>query len=374
MPKPSEVSVPRRSRLQEILALGRGHWDHDGYDPDARRAFLLALQCKTPAMGGRLFASENEERVFYNTCKSPACPSCGHWATIQWQRERWCALPEATYLEITLTMPNTLWDIFARNPRLCRKLSEIAARVIRSYARVRHGVEVGVMPVLHTFNGELLFKPHVHSLVTAGGLQSSKSRWNSRIFFDQDELMRSWRRLVMAILRKASEAGRLESQIGGDDLERLLQFEEARWWSSHVQSFEGKEHFLRYCGRYVRRPPIAQWRICATKDGSVRFWHKDKRLKRWITVQCTLEEFIDRWSKHIPKRYRHAVRHFGLFAPRRWPRVGAAIFTILGHEQRSRPKRLPWAIAIWQQFGRNPQLDRNGQPMKFVRHVTPPAG
>ncbi len=374
MPKPSEVSVPRRSRLQEILALGRGHWDHDGYDPDARQAFLLALQCKTPAMGGRLFASENEERVFYNTCKSPACPSCGHWATIQWQRERWCALPEGTYLEITLTMPNTLWGIFARNPRLCRKLSEIAARVIRSYARVRHGVEVGVMPVLHTFNGELLFKPHVHSLVTAGGLQSSRSCWHPRIYFDRKALVSSWQRLIIAILREALATGQLESTIAGDDLESLLQHEETREWIAHVRAFAGKEHFLRYCGRYVRRPPIAKWRIRGIKDGFVTFWHKDKRLKRWITVQCTLEEFINRWSRHIPKHYRHAVRHFGLFAPRRWPRVAAAIFTILGKKQRPRPKRLPWAIAIWQQFGRNPRLDKNGQAMKFVRHVAAPTG
>jgi hypothetical protein len=368
LPKQSEVSVSRRSRLQEILILGRNHWDHDAYDPDSRRAFLLALQCKTPALGGRVFASENEERVFFNTCKSPACPSCGHWATVQWQRERWCAIPEGPYLEITLTMPNTLWGIFARNPRLCRKLPEIAARVIRSYARVRHGVEVGVMPVLHTFNGELLFKPHVHSLVTAGGLQASRSRWQPRIFFHRDELIRSWQRLIIATFRRASETGQLEFEITRDELESLLQFEEIRGWIAHVRAFKGKEHFLQYCGRYVRRPPIAQWRILTIKDGFVRFWHKDKRLKRWITVQCTLEEFIDRWSQHIPKRYRHAVRHFGLFAPRRWPRVAAAIFTILGTKQRPRPKRLPWAIAV-QRFRGNPLLDQCSQPMKFVRHM-----
>lgn len=192
--------------------------------------------------------------MFYNTCKSPACASCGHWATIQWQRERWCAIPEGTYLEITLTMPNTLWGIFGRHSRLCRKLSEIAARVICNYARVNHGIEVGVLPVLHTFNGELLFKPHVHSLVTAGGLQSSKSRWHPRIYFDRKALVRSWQRLIIAILREASETGQLESKIAGDDLERLLQLEETREWIAHVRAFKGKEHFLRYCGRYVRRP------------------------------------------------------------------------------------------------------------------------
>jgi putative transposase/transposase-like zinc-binding protein len=366
--KRAKIPISRRSPLQEILVLGRDHWDHDNYDPDSRRAFQRASRCKTPAMGGRIFASEREETLFYNTCKSPACPSCGHWATIQWQRERWSALPDGPYVEITLTMPDTLWGIFARNASLCRKLPEIAARVIRSYARVHYGVEVGVMPVLHTFNGELLFKPHVHSLVTAGGLQAAGARWTPRIFFDRDAIMRSWQRLIIALLREASETAPLESQLTRDQLESLLRFEETRGWIAHVRRFKGKEHFLRYCGRYVRRPPIAQWRILSIKNGLVRFWHKDKRLNRWITVQCTLEVFIDRWSRHIPKLYRHAVRHFGLFAPRRWPRVAPAVFTILSQKQRPRPKRLPWALAV-QGFRGNPLLDQNGQLMKFARHL-----
>jgi hypothetical protein len=150
-------------------------------------------------------------------------------------------------------------------------------------------------------------------------------------------------------------------ELAADELEDLLQHEEKRGWIVHVQAFHGKEHFLRYAGRYVRRPPIAQWRILAIKDGFVRFWCKDRRLHRWVVVQCTIEEFIDRWSQHIPKRYRHAIRHFGLFAPRRWTQLAATVFANLGTKQRQRPKRLPWAIAIQSQFGRNPQLDNNGQ-------------
>jgi len=370
---PRFSTVRGRSKLQQILSLRPDHWDHDGYDPDSRRAFRRAMQCGTPAMGSRIFASENEEQVICNTCKSPACPSCGHWSTIQWQRQRFCALPEGPYLGITFTMPDTLWPLLARNRWLCSKLPEIAARVIGSYARVHYGAEVGVMAVLHTFNAELRFNSHVHALVTAGGLQTSGSGWRPRIFFVRDKLMRSWQRLVIALLRGALDAGQFDLGVGRDELEDLLQHEEKRGWIVHVQAFHGKEHFLRYAGRYVRRPPIAQWRILAIKDGFVRFWCKDRRLHRWVVVQCTIEEFIDRWSQHIPKRYRHAVRHFGLFAPRRWTQVAATVFANLGAKKRQRPKRLPWAIAIQSQFGRNPSLDKNGQPMKFVRHLAPAA-
>jgi len=370
MPELSLVSD--RSWLQQILVAGRKHWDHDGYDPNARRRFLRALQCKTPALGGRVYASEDEEQVFSNTCKSPACSSCGHWANVQWQRERWCAMPEGHYLVIGFTMRNTLWPLFAANPGLCRKLPEIAARVILCYARVHKGVEVGVMPILHTFTGKLEFNSHVHALVTAGDLQTPDSRGRSSIFFNPHELRRSWQRLVIVLLRGALESGQLRSGMACDELESLLQSEETRAWRRvHVQAFDGKEHFLRYAGRYVKRPPIAQRRILGITEGFVRFWYKDKLTHRRATVQCRIEEFIDRWAQHIPKCYRHAVRYFGLFAPRRWAQVAAAVFTITGTKQRPRPKRRPWAVTIQQQFGRNPLLDHKGRPMKWVRHLVP---
>ena len=372
MPKLS--AVPRRCRSQQILVIRLKHWDHDCYDPNARRVFRRAMQCKTPALGKRVYASENEERQFCNTCKSlVACSSCGHWATTQWQREREYALPDGRYLSITFTMPKTLWPLFTANPRLCRKLAEIAARVIGSYARVRKGAEVGVMPVLQTFNGKLEFNPHVHTLVTAGDLRMAGTQPPSSIFFDPYELRWSWKRLVIVLLRGALEAGQLKSGMPRDEVERLLQEEEKRtWYSTHVHADE-KEHFLRYGGRYVRRPPFAERRILGIADGFVRFWYMDKQTHRRETVRCTVKEFIDLWAQHIPERYCHAVKYFGLFAPRRWGQVAAAVFTIIGTQQRPRPKRLPWVVAIQELGGPNPLVDYKGQPMKFVRHLAPVA-
>jgi len=371
---PELAVVPRRSRSQQILIIGREHWDHDGYDPNARRVFQRALQCKTPALGKRVYASENEEREFCNTCKSlVACTSCGHWATTQWQRKRNCALPDGRYLSITFTMPNTLWPLFAANPRLCRKLPQIAARVIVSYARVRKGAEVGVIPVLQTFNGKLEFNSHVHTLVTAGDFRTASKQGPSSIFFDGYELRNSWQRLVIALLRGALEVGHLKSGMPRDDVERLLQKETKRtWYSTHVQADE-KEHFLSYGGRYVRRPPFAEQRILDIADGFVRFRYKDKQTHRRETVRHTVEEFIDRWAQHLPGRYRHTVSYFGLFAPRRWAQVGTAVFTITGTRQRPRPKRLPWVVGIQKLGGPNPLVDHKGQAMKLRRHIAPVA-
>jgi len=149
----------------------------------------------------------------------------------------------------------------------------------------------------------------------------------------------------------------------------MLSRQEKHWWSIKIQSFEDKEHFLRYAGRYVRRPPIAQRRITFIGERSVKFWFKDKRLHRKSEVQCSLEEFVDRWSRHVPERYQHAIRSFGLFARRALPQSSGIIFMILGQERRPRPKPRPWAYSIKRDFGYDPLLHPTGKRMKWVRRL-----
>lgn len=138
---------------------------------------------------------------------------------------------------------------------------------------------------------------------------------------------------------------------------KLLRREEGWWWSIHIQCFKGKEHFLRYAGRYARRPPIAECRIQDVSNGLVSFWYRDKRLKQQQTVVCTVTEFIDRWAQHIPKRYRHAVRYCGIFASRHWNQVAETAFLLSGQRRRSKPKRLPWNLSVHRLWGHDPLTD-----------------
>jgi hypothetical protein len=183
--------------------------------------------------------------------------------------------------------------------------------------------------------------------------------------------MESWRKAVIELLRTALRAGQLRSNMAADQVKATLNQQEKRWWSIKIQSFDSKEHFLKYAGRYTRRPPIAQRRITYIGDRTVTFWCKDKRAGRRAYVQCSVEEFIDRWAQHIPERYQHAVRSFGLFAPRGLRRTSLAIFAILRQERRPRPRSRPWRNSLIRDFGRDPLLDPTGKEMKWVRQLAP---
>jgi hypothetical protein len=280
--------------LKNILTQMRPYWDRDEMSPAARGDFANAVLCRTAELGAEVYSSESQELIVYHTCKSRACPSCGHRANVQWLRERWAALPDALYKGITFTMPSQLWSIFRDNPPLAKALSALAAEIIKAHASARYGLRAGVIAILHTFNGKLEYNSHVHTMVAGGGLHGSSDIWVARVYYDGDALTEAWRKAVIALLRAALRAGQLQTELTADQMGDLLTHLEKCWWNIKIQSFEDKWHFLQYAGRYVRRPPIAQSRITWIGERTVRFWYKDKKLRRRVYVQCSPEEFIHR--------------------------------------------------------------------------------
>jgi Putative transposase/Transposase zinc-binding domain len=358
--------------LKKILEQTRWYWDHEGVRPDVRTAFRKVLQCRTPALGAEVFASHNGELTVYHTCKSRACPSCGHWATMKWQHERQVALPSVLYRGITFSMPDALWRVFRENRSLAEALPALAAGAIKALITAKYQLRAGIIAILHTFNGRLGFNSHVHTMVTAGGWQVSSRTWVHAVLYTRGMLMPLWRSAVLGLLRAALRAGVLTTEMKYEEMEAIL-VEQERWWSVKVQPLDTTKHFLQYAGRYALRPPIAQRRISYIGDGIVQFSSKDKKLGRSVEVQCSIEEFIDSWSQHIPKRYQHAIRYFGVFAPRAVSQTFDAIFSAISHKRQPKPKPPRWADSLKQSFGHDPLLDQTGQLRHWARRLAPQA-
>jgi hypothetical protein len=278
--------------LPQILTNSRELWDRPGIRESVRDNFNRVAMCQTAALGAEVFASETEEKVFFHTCKSRSCPSCGHRATILWQRQQWASLPDVPYRGIVLTMPNVLWPIFRNNRRLLHDLPVLGAKVIQQWVKAKYGVRVLLMVVPHTFGRHLTFNAHLHILVSAGGLKESEGRWVERLSFDKSALMHMWRFAVITYLRAALQARSLKMDMNPMALNALLVTQYERWWNIDIDHFKSKTQFLRYAGRYVRRPPIAQRRFISISDQEVTFWTKDLRQKRKVIDRYTIEEFI----------------------------------------------------------------------------------
>src|SRR5258705_10460476 len=103
----------------------------------------------------------------------------------------------------------------------------------------------------------------------------------------------------------------------------------------------------------------------------VTFSTRDTKTKQVVETRYTMTEFVSTLVHHIPDRYRHNVRHFGLLAPRLKARSHDLIFRLLDQERLGKPKHLPWARSLGKHFGIDPLIDTNGQRMRWLRRVPP---
>jgi hypothetical protein len=115
------------------------------------------------------------------------------------------------------------------------------------------------------------------------------------------------------------------------------------------------------------RSPIAKWRLLKVTDREVEFVAKDTKAKLLVPMRCRLSEFLRLLVPHVPDVYRHAIRYFGLLAPRAKGRAYAGLFMVLGQTRRPRPQRLSWRSSLLKYCGRDPLVDSHGHAMGWVR-------
>jgi Putative transposase len=180
--------------------------------------------------------------------------------------------------------------------------------------------------------------------------------------------MRMWRYAVVTYLRAAQAAGSLISDSSENDLKQLFIREYQRpFWIIRISRSMPKWHFLQYAARYARRPAIAQGRILEFNAVSVQFLTKNRKAKFVVPIG----RFVGELAEHVPDRYRHGIRYFGLWAPGTKADVLAAVFAILGQHQRAHPKRLGWRECRRRLTGIDPLIDIQGNPMCWVRREKP---
>ena len=288
--------------------------------------------CRTAALGGHLDACDRcgYTRVSYNSCRDRHCPKCQARKRAAWLEARLERLLPVEYFHVVFTLPAALYPLVLHHPRqLYDLLFRAASQSLLTLAAdpKRLGAQIGVTAILHTWGQNLLFHPHLHCVVTGGGLSPDGSRWiatRSGYLFPVKVLGRLFRGKFLAGLKEAYQAGQLT--LGGSvaDLAEPAAF--GRWldglyrqdWVVYAKRpFGGARQVFRYLGRYSHRVAIANSRLLALEDDQVLFhWRDyadDNRLK---VMRLTAAEFIRRFLLHVlPKRFVR-IRHYGLLAGR----------------------------------------------------------
>jgi hypothetical protein len=357
--------------LKKIIELTRDQWDRPTVRDAVRDNLRKVCLCQTPALGAEVYASAAGEKMFYHTCKSSSCPRCGFRATLLWQQDRESALPEIPFVGITLTMPDVFWPVFKAFRHLQHDLPALGASVIKRWAWSQHQVRLHVIVVPHSFGGHLNYNPHLHLMVSAGGLKAREARWERSVEFDREEIMELWRHAVTWYLLTASRRGLLGETYPQKHFKDLILTQVRRRWNIHISKQIPKKHFMAYAGRYIRRLPIAQKRILKVTDEEVVYLAKDTRSKSLQEKRSTPSDFVFLLSQHVRDRYQHSMRYFGLLAPRTQHLTKNSVFFALDQKTPPKAKRLPWSLALKKYFGVDPLLDLSGNKMRWVGRIKP---
>jgi len=185
----------------------------DGYklSYDQMKAFSAILNCRTSVMGGHVDVCDHcgYEKHSYNSCRNRNCPKCQTIAKEQWIDKQYQSLLEIPYFHVVFTLPDSLNPIMYQNQDVMYNLFFKAATdtlMELSADRKYLGARPGVTVVLHTWGQNLLYHPHLHCIVTGGGLNSSNKWINSRkkFFLPVKVLSNKFRGKFLAYLRSAN--------------------------------------------------------------------------------------------------------------------------------------------------------------------------
>jgi hypothetical protein len=344
--------------------------------PDAVRRAVLGrlLACRTAALGGHLSECEScgWSHPRYNSCCDRHCAQCQGGARAKWLDQQELRMLPVPHFQVVFTLPSELRAVALRNDALVYgAMFDASAEVLHELALERFDAVLGFTTVLHTWSSDLRHHPHVHALVTGGGLgEQGWTASRSAFLFPHRQLAARYKVRLVARLRAAFAAGELSAPDGDlAQLRRVLRDVGRRRvrFVVHVEPPAGRGATVaaRYLARYARGIALADARVVAVTDADVAIRVGD----RVVTLPGV--EFVRRFLQHVlPPGFRR-IRHYGLYAPGPAGRRREAAAALLGVAQPPKGDEppddglLPSPATLAE-----PRCPRCGRPTR--RHTLPP--
>jgi hypothetical protein len=315
----AQIVRAHAARLQERHCITAEH-----------KAVLRAIAaCRTVALGGHLQVCERcgHQRPHYNSCRNRHCPKCQALAQHRWLVARTARILPVHHFHVVFTVPAELRALFLLNrSRLYALLFEAASQALLQLGMdpKRLGAQLGITAVLHTWRRDLGLHPHLHCVVTGGGLSRDAQRWVSTrlgFLFPVRVLAALFRGKFLDALASLNDRGQLkltgacEPLADPREFHRLLGKLYTKHWVVYSKPpFGDARAVFAYLGRYTHRIAISNARLLDVSDHAVRFRTRHAKAATLHPV-----EFLRRLMLHVLPKGFVRIRHFGLLAPSNVP-------------------------------------------------------
>jgi hypothetical protein len=291
---------------------------------EQHKAAVAIMRCSSEAMGQTQWTcTEDEHReVDYHCCRHRSCPRCHGTRTRQWLEMIEQRLLPCDHFHVVFTLPHELNALWCYNrawsaDHLFRAGAETLQQLLDDERHL--SATVGMLASLHTWGRTLSFHPHVHVLVTGGGLTGGEWRSCRRDY------------LLPAAVLKAKFRGKwlawLNAAYAKGDLILPPEWDERRWlatlravarkdWNVRIQGGYRHGHGVAvYLSRYARGGPIKDSRLTAVGPDTVCFLYHDHHDGRAKQLSLNAEHFLQRVLWHVPVKGQHNLRYYGLYVP-----------------------------------------------------------
>lgn len=301
------------------VRLTRDHW----LSASQHKVLRALARCRTAALGGHLDECDScgHQQPAYNSCRNRHCPKCQAKARHRWLEGRRARVLPTHHFHVVFTVPAELRTVVIRNRvTLFNLLFESATATLLELGRdpERLGGQLGITAVLHTWARDMSWHPHLHCVVSGGGLNSDGC-WKStpgHFLFSVKVMAALFRGKYVAGVRTLAERGQLDlgdkSALAGDPQafdELLDKLARKAWVVYSKPPFGGAEGVYAYLGRYTHRVAISNARLVDVSDKAVVFRTRDGKVAVLPPVA-----FLRRLLLHVlPDRFVR-IRHFGLLA------------------------------------------------------------
>ena len=355
-----------------VRAHGAAYRTRHPVTPQQARILRRLADCRTAALGGHVDACTacGFTRISYNSCRDRHCPKCQASKRAAWLETRLERLLPVGYFHVVFTLPALLSPLVLHDQRLLYDLlfRAASATLLTLAADPRRlGAQVGITAILHTWGQNLLFHPHLHCVVTGGGLAPDGQRWvtgRRRYLLPVKVLGKLFRGKFLAGLKKAYQAGQLTltgsvRHLGDPRVFQLLlqQLYSQNWVVYAKRPFGGATQVFRYLGRYSHRVAIANSRLVSMDGDRVSFrWmdYADHHRTKVMTVSA--EEFLRRLLLHVLPKGFVRIRHFGLLASVNVATKLQRCRQLLGQETPSDPQPPKcWVDRVLEWTGQDPR-------------------
>ena len=331
--------------------------------------------CRTAELGGHIDQCDHcgQQRISYNSCRNRHCPKCQSLAKERWLEARKKDLLPIVYFHLVFTLPESLRALALRNQKVIYNLLfQAASETLIQLAKDPKylGAEIGFSALLHTWSQTLIHHPHLHCLVTAGGLSLDGKRWISSrpgFFIPVKVLSSLFRGKFLDGLKRVYEAGKLkfpgkiEALQGAPAFQKFLTDLYQQAWVVYCKpSLKRAEQVMEYLGRYTHRVALSNDRLVNFEGSRVVLRWRDSADGDKIKL-LTLEalEFIRRFLLHVlPDRF-VKIRHYGLLSNRGRKKKLLCCQKLLGFSAKEEPEgssQETWEDLLTRITGKDPRV------------------